>query len=55
LHADIVGSTLVLLPDTGHYVQFEKTREVADAIQRIAEGTEANGPAAKDGADENPQ
>ena len=53
LHADIVGSTLVLLPDTGHYVQFEKTREVADAIQRIAEGAEA--PAAKDGADENPQ
>jgi pimeloyl-ACP methyl ester carboxylesterase len=49
LHADIVGSTLVLLSGTGHYVQFEKTREVADAIHRI----DSISPAAQETAGEN--
>jgi pimeloyl-ACP methyl ester carboxylesterase len=41
LHANIAGSTLMLLSGTGHYVQFEKTRDVADAIRQIAEVSSA--------------
>lgn len=36
LHSDIAGSTLALLPDTGHYLQFEKTAEVVRAIELLA-------------------
>ena len=36
LHGDIPGSTLELLPGTGHYVQFEKTDDVVRAISRGA-------------------
>lgn len=35
LHRDIAGSTLELLSDTGHYLQFEKTEEVVRAIERL--------------------
>lgn len=33
LHGDVAGSTLRLLPGTGHYVQFEKPQEVAEEIR----------------------
>lgn len=33
LHAAIPGSTLRLLPGTGHYVQFERSAEVVDEIR----------------------
>ena len=36
LHADVPGSTLELLPGTGHFVQFEKTDDVVRAIRRAA-------------------
>ena len=36
LHADVQGSTLELLPGTGHFVQFEKTGDVVRTIQRAA-------------------
>jgi pimeloyl-ACP methyl ester carboxylesterase len=36
LHADIKGSTLQLIPATGHYIQFEKTAEVVTAIRKAA-------------------
>ena len=36
LHRDIAGSTLDLLPDTGHYLQFEKPAEVVRAIEDLA-------------------
>jgi len=36
LHHEIAGSTLELLPDTGHYVQFEKTEDVVRAIESLA-------------------
>lgn len=36
LHNEIAGSTLELLPDTGHYLQFEKTSEVVRAIEALA-------------------
>lgn len=35
LHRDIRGSTLELMSGTGHYLQFEKTDEVAHAIDRL--------------------
>jgi pimeloyl-ACP methyl ester carboxylesterase len=40
LHRDVPGSTLHLVPGTGHYVQFEKTAEVVDAIRAAAKQTE---------------
>jgi len=36
LHADVQGSTLELLPGTGHFLQFEKTGDVVRTIQRAA-------------------
>jgi len=36
LHADVPGSTLELLPGTGHFVQFEKTDDVVRTIRRAA-------------------
>jgi pimeloyl-ACP methyl ester carboxylesterase len=36
LHGDITGSTLELLPQTGHFVQFEKTADVVRTIRRAA-------------------
>jgi pimeloyl-ACP methyl ester carboxylesterase len=36
LHGDIAGSTLELLPETGHFVQFEKTADVVRTIRRAA-------------------
>jgi pimeloyl-ACP methyl ester carboxylesterase len=36
LHSDVPGSTLELLPGTGHFVQFEKTDDVVRAIRRAA-------------------
>ena len=36
LHADVQGSTLELLPGTGHFVQFEKTGDVVRTIRRAA-------------------
>jgi pimeloyl-ACP methyl ester carboxylesterase len=36
LHQDISGSSLRLVPETGHFIQFEKTGEVVDAIRRAA-------------------
>jgi pimeloyl-ACP methyl ester carboxylesterase len=36
LHGDIKGSSLELLPGTGHYVQFEKADEVIAAVRRAA-------------------
>ena len=38
LHRDIAGSTLELLPGTGHFVQFEKTADVVRTIRRAAGG-----------------
>ena len=35
LHRDIAGSTVELLSDTGHYLQFEKTEEVVRAIEAL--------------------
>jgi pimeloyl-ACP methyl ester carboxylesterase len=35
LHRDIAGSTLELLPGTGHYLQFEKTQDVVKAIESL--------------------
>jgi len=40
LHRDLSNSRLELLTDTGHYVQFVKTAEVAAAIQRLAQPEE---------------
>ena len=39
LHGDIAGSTLELLPGTGHFVQFEKTADVVRTIRRAAGDT----------------
>lgn len=36
LHRDITSSTLTLLPDTGHYVQIERPRDVVSAIDAMA-------------------
>jgi pimeloyl-ACP methyl ester carboxylesterase len=36
LHGEIASSELVLLPDTGHYVQFQKPAEVIALIRRAA-------------------
>lgn len=36
LHRDLPGSTLQLLSDTGHYIQFEKPTEVATTIEALA-------------------
>ena len=36
LHGDIAGSTLDLLPGTGHFVHLEKTAEVVRTIHRAA-------------------
>jgi pimeloyl-ACP methyl ester carboxylesterase len=41
LHRDISNSTLELLPDTGHYLQFEKTSDVVHAIEDLARSDEA--------------
>jgi len=38
LHRDIAGSMLELLPQTGHFVQFEKTADVVRTIRRAAGG-----------------
>jgi pimeloyl-ACP methyl ester carboxylesterase len=40
LHADIKGSTVELLSGTGHYLQFEKTDEVARAIVALGKAEE---------------
>lgn len=45
LHRDISGSSLELLPSTGHYLQFEKTAEVVSAIESFV-------PAAEEEADQ---
>lgn len=39
LHAEVASSTLLLLRGTGHYLQFERTRDVADAIVTVADAT----------------
>jgi pimeloyl-ACP methyl ester carboxylesterase len=36
LHHEIQGSTLDLVPGTGHYLQFEKTAEVVRVIESLA-------------------
>jgi pimeloyl-ACP methyl ester carboxylesterase len=36
LHGDVAGSTLELLPGTGHFVHFEKTADVVRTIRRAA-------------------
>jgi pimeloyl-ACP methyl ester carboxylesterase len=36
LHGEVSGSTLELLPRTGHFVQFEKTTDVVRTIRRAA-------------------
>lgn len=36
LHGDVPGSTLELLPGTGHFLQFEKTDDVVRTIRRAA-------------------
>jgi pimeloyl-ACP methyl ester carboxylesterase len=36
LHAEVPGSTLELLPGTGHFLQFEKTDDVVRTIRRAA-------------------
>jgi pimeloyl-ACP methyl ester carboxylesterase len=36
LHHDVAGSTLELVPGTGHYIQFENTDAVVGMIQRAA-------------------
>ena len=36
LHHEIAGSTLALLPDTGHYLQFERAKDVVEAIESLA-------------------
>jgi pimeloyl-ACP methyl ester carboxylesterase len=36
LHHDVAGSELLLLHDTGHYIQIQKTRELAEVIARAA-------------------
>jgi pimeloyl-ACP methyl ester carboxylesterase len=36
LHHDIADSSLELLPNTGHYLQFEKTEDVVRAIESLA-------------------
>jgi pimeloyl-ACP methyl ester carboxylesterase len=36
LHADIPHSSLVLVPDSGHYIQFQKPEVVVDTIRRAA-------------------
>jgi len=36
LHVDVKGSTLRLVPNTGHYVQFQKPEEVIDAVKAAA-------------------
>jgi pimeloyl-ACP methyl ester carboxylesterase len=38
LHGDIPGSTLELLPGTGHFLQLEKTADVVRTIRRAAGG-----------------
>jgi pimeloyl-ACP methyl ester carboxylesterase len=40
LHHDIRNSTLELLPGTGHYLQFEKTADVVQAIESLAPAEE---------------
>lgn len=37
LRGDVRGSSLELLPGTGHYVQFEKAAEVVATVRRAAE------------------
>ena len=37
LHRELAASTLELLSDTGHYLQFDKPRQVAAAIRRLAQ------------------
>jgi pimeloyl-ACP methyl ester carboxylesterase len=37
LHREVPGSTLRLLPGTGHYLQIEKTQDVLQAIRAAAE------------------
>jgi pimeloyl-ACP methyl ester carboxylesterase len=36
LHADIPHSSLTLVPDSGHYIQFQKPEVVVDTIRRAA-------------------
>ncbi|HVW27028.1 MAG TPA: alpha/beta hydrolase [Polyangiaceae bacterium] len=36
LHADVKGSSLRLIPNTGHYVQFQKPSEIIDAVNAAA-------------------
>jgi pimeloyl-ACP methyl ester carboxylesterase len=36
LHRDIAGSVLRLVPETGHYIQFDKPGAVVDAIREAA-------------------
>jgi pimeloyl-ACP methyl ester carboxylesterase len=40
LHRDIPGSTLRLVPKTGHYIQFEKTADVVEVIRTAAKVSE---------------
>jgi pimeloyl-ACP methyl ester carboxylesterase len=37
LHRELPASTLELLSDTGHYIQFDRPREVAATIRRLAQ------------------
>ena len=39
LHGDVKGSSLRLLPNTGHYVQFQKPQEIIDAVKAAAGST----------------
>jgi len=39
LQQQVAGSTLTLVPDTGHYIQFEQTGAVVEAIRAVATTT----------------
>jgi pimeloyl-ACP methyl ester carboxylesterase len=39
LHADVAGSSLHLVPGTGHMIQFEKPAEVIAAVREAAQAS----------------